>query len=79
MAIYLPKEAEAVLLGAAILGAAAGGAHASVGAAMAAMTAVGEQMCPTTDEAVLTYHRRKYAVFLRMTDDQRAYREMMAD
>ena len=79
VAIYLPKEAEAVLLGAAILGAAAGGAHASVGAAMAAMTAVGEQVHPSTDEAVLAYHRRKYAVFLRMTEDQRAYRKMMAE
>ena len=75
--VYLPAEDEAVLLGAAILGAAAGGAHASVGDAMAAMTAVGGAVYPNDDAEVAAYHERKYAVFVRMADDQAAYRAMM--
>ena len=66
-----------VLLGAAVLAAAAGGAHGSVRAAMAAMTSVGSMMRPSADPSVLSFYRRKYRVFVRMTADQRAYREMM--
>jgi len=75
--IVFPKEEEAVLLGAAVLAAVAGGIHPSVPAAMAAMTAVGDELAPSTDALVQAYHERKYKVFLRMTDDQRAYRAMM--
>ena len=79
MPLHLPREPEAVLLGAAVLGATAGGAHGSVAAAMAAMSAIeGAAVRPTADAAVVRYHEKKYAVFLRMSDDQRAYREMMA-
>ena len=66
-----------MLLGAAILGSTAGGAHPSMTAAMAAMTAVGEAVMPSGLESTQLYHARKYAVFVRMSDDQRAYRQMM--
>ncbi len=73
--IVLPEEPEAVLLGAAILGAVAGGAYGSVQQGMAAMTRAGRIIEP--DPASAAFHDRKYKVFLRMTEDQRAYRELM--
>ncbi len=73
--IILPEEPEAVLLGAAILGAVAGGAYASVQDGMAAMTRAGRIIEP--DPAARAFHDRKYAVFLRMTEDQLAYRRLM--
>ena len=73
--IHTPKQDEAVLLGAGILGATAGGAHVSVEEAMAAMSAVGSTVQPQAGDA--PYHEKKYAVFRRMNDDQIAYRQMM--
>ncbi len=73
--IVLPEEPEAVLLGAAILGAVAGGAYASVQEGMAAMTRAGRVIEP--DPEARAFHDRKYAVFLRMTEDQLAYRSLM--
>ncbi len=74
--IVLPEEPEAVLLGAAILGAVAGGAYGSVQQGMAAMTRAGRIIEP--DPASRAFHDRKYQVFLRMTEDQLAYRGLMA-
>ncbi len=74
--IVLPEEPEAVLLGAAILGAVAGGAYGSVQQGMAAMTRAGRIIEP--DPASAAFHDRKYQVFLRMTEDQLAYRSLMA-
>ncbi len=74
--VVLPKEPEAVLLGAAILGAVASGDRASVLDAMATMTAAGRVVEPTGDLA--RYHDAKHRVFLRMHDDQLAYRETMS-
>jgi D-ribulokinase len=73
--IVLPEEPEAVLLGAAILGAVAAGAYPSVQDGMAAMTRAGRMVEP--DPAAKGFHDRKYAVFLRMTEDQLAYRALM--
>ena len=73
--IVLPEEPEAVLLGAAILGAVAAGAHATVQDGMAAMTRAGRVIEP--DSRCSTFHDAKYAVFQRMTDDQLAYRKLM--
>jgi FGGY-family pentulose kinase len=73
--IVLPEEPDAVLLGAAILGAVAGGACASVQDGMAAMTRAGRTIEP--DRGARAFHDRKYAVFLRMTEDQLAYRALM--
>jgi FGGY-family pentulose kinase len=75
--IILPAEPEAVLLGSAILGAVAAGAHASVETAMAAMTRSGRIIEPARGD-VARFHDAKHRVFLRMHEDQLAYRELMA-
>ncbi|MDQ1081930.1 FGGY-family carbohydrate kinase [Pseudoroseomonas cervicalis] len=74
--LVLPREPEAILLGAAMLGATAGGVHGSLAAAMAAMSGAGAVIDPGED-AVRRYHDAKYAVFRRMHDDQLAYRALM--
>ncbi len=74
--IVLPQEPEAVLLGAAVLGAVAGGAYADISGAMAAMSRAGTQILPK-DGPVRAYHDAKYAVVQRMYADQLAYRALM--
>jgi FGGY-family pentulose kinase len=74
--VVLPREPEAVLLGAAILGAVASGDRASVLEAMSAMDVAAAEIQPAAG-AVRAYHDRKYRVFQRMHDDQRVYREWM--
>ena len=76
--IVLPREPEAVLLGAAILGAVASGDYKSVLGAMAAMNSAGKVIEPTSG-AVKKYHDAKYKVFQRMYDDFQAYRGIMAE
>ncbi|MBW4034273.1 MAG: FGGY-family carbohydrate kinase [Proteobacteria bacterium] len=73
--IVLPAEPEAVLLGAAILGAVAGGAYPDVRSAMGAMSRSGEAIAP--DAALRSYHARKYRVFRKLHDDQMSYRALM--
>ncbi|MHC4990740.1 MAG: FGGY-family carbohydrate kinase [Planctomycetota bacterium] len=73
--LVLPREPEAVLLGSAILGAVAAGRFASVLEAMASMNHAGRTLTP--DAATARYHDAKHAVFLRMYDDQMAYRSSM--
>jgi FGGY-family pentulose kinase len=75
-AIVLPAEPEAVLLGSAILGAVASGDQPGVVEAMAAMTRAGRVVRPSGGE-VAKFHEAKHRVFLRMHDDQMAYRELM--
>ena len=74
--IVLPEEPEAVLLGAAMLGAVAAGLHPGLPAAMAAMSRAGSILQP--DPATRRYHDAKYAVFRRLQADQMAYRAIMA-
>jgi FGGY-family pentulose kinase len=74
--IVLPREPEAVLLGAAILGAVASGDQPSVVGAMGQMTSAGRVVEPTGGD-VARFHDRKHRVFLRMYEDQMAYRELM--
>ncbi len=76
--VVLAEEPEAVLLGAAVLGAVAGGAHADLEAAMRAMTRAGSVIEPAGG-AVRRYHDAKYAVFRRMHADQLAWRGLMQD
>jgi D-ribulokinase len=75
-AIVLPAEPEAVLLGSAILGAVASGDQPGVVEAMAGMTRAGRVVHPAGDD-VAKFHEAKHRVFLRMHDDQMAYRELM--
>ncbi|PWC36067.1 FGGY-family carbohydrate kinase [Azospirillum sp. TSO35-2] len=74
--LVLPAEPEAVLLGAAVLGAVAGGAFPDVAAGMAGMSRAGRVMAPA-DGALRDYHDAKYRVFLRLYEDQMAYRALM--
>ncbi|MFZ5891812.1 MAG: FGGY-family carbohydrate kinase [Myxococcota bacterium] len=74
--VVLPREPEAVLLGSALLGAVAAKRYASVVEAMGAMSAAGSVIEPRGGN-VRTYHDKKHAVFLRMYDDQMAYRALM--
>ncbi|HVW24082.1 MAG TPA: FGGY-family carbohydrate kinase [Polyangiaceae bacterium] len=76
--MVLPREPEAVLLGAAILGAVASGDHPSVIAAMAAMSGPGVEI-PPPGAALRAYHDRKHRVFQRMYGDQIAYRKLMME
>ncbi len=76
--LVLAQEPEAVLLGAAILGAVAGGAFSSVLGAMSTMSRAGRTITPSSGR-IAQYHNAKYAVFRRMYDDQLAYRRLMDD
>jgi ribulose kinase len=73
----LPREPEAVLLGAAILGVVAAGDRPSVLDAMRAMSAA-EKVIEPAQGGIAEYHERKHAVFQRMYDDFMAYRSMMS-
>jgi ribulose kinase len=74
--IALPREPEAVLLGSAILGAVASGDRASVVEAMGAMASLASTVEPRGGE-VAAFHDGKHRVFLRMHEDQMAYRALM--
>jgi FGGY-family pentulose kinase len=75
--LVLPKEPEAVLLGSAVLGSVAAGAHAGVVAAMAAMNAAGRTIKPAKGK-VAVFHAAKHRVFLQMHRDHVRLRRMMA-
>ena len=74
--IVLPEEPEAVLLGAAMLGAVASGDADSLIDAMGSMSRAATTIEPATG-AAREYHDKKYRVFHRMCEDQRAYREAL--
>ncbi|MCF3649798.1 FGGY-family carbohydrate kinase [Synoicihabitans lomoniglobus] len=74
--LVLPRESEAVLAGAAVLGAVAAGHHGTVMAAMSALNAAGEVIRPRRGR-VAKYHDNKYKVFHRQHADFRAYRRLM--
>ncbi|MDV7143943.1 FGGY-family carbohydrate kinase [Tropicimonas sp. TH_r6] len=76
--ILVPDQPEPVLLGSAMLGAVAAGAHPDLPSAMAAMTGGGTRIVPRGGE-IAAYHDRKYRVFERMQADHAAYREMMVE
>lgn len=73
--VVLAEEPEAVLLGAAVLGAVAACAYSDQRAAMAGMTRAGRIIEP--DAGTRAFHDAKYAVFQRMHVDQVAYQELM--
>jgi len=74
--VVMPKEPEAVLLGAAMLGAVAAGAQPDLQSAMAQMNTA-ERVIEAATGEVHDYHARKHAVFMRMHEDQMAYRALM--
>ena len=75
MPLVLGQESESVLLGAAILGANAGGAFASVTDAMQAMSRRGRTISPNPDTAA--FHDAKYAVYRALYEAQKAHRALM--
>ena len=74
--VVLPREPEAVLLGASMLGATASGHAADLVTAMGSMNAAERVLEPTGGE-VAAYHERRHRIFHRMHADQLAYREVM--
>ena len=74
--ILLPEIEEAVLLGAAMLGATAAGEYPTLSEAMAGMSRVASQIKPANCR-VREYHDNKHRVFFRMYHDQQAYRALM--
>ena len=74
--IALPQEAEAVLLGSAMMGAVAAGDQPSLLAAMGAMSAAKELVVASRGE-VARFHEKKHQIFHRMYEDQLAYAGIM--
>jgi D-ribulokinase len=74
LTVALPQTPEPVLLGAAMLGAVAAGAYASLGETMAAMSALGRLTEPTAP-GMREFHRSKrevYSLLRRLDRDSRA-------
>jgi FGGY-family pentulose kinase len=74
--LLLPREPEAVLLGSAILAARAADHFPSVVSAMTEMSSVARAVEPTPEARA--FHEAKHRVFLRMHEDQLAYKREMA-
>lgn len=74
--VILPAEREAVLLGAAMLGAVASGDLPDLVTAMRTMNRADAITTPSGAE-VRAYHEQKHRIFHRMHADQLAYRDLM--
>lgn len=74
--LLIPEEPESVLLGSAMLGAVAAGAHPDLQSAMAAMSRPGSVIEP--EAGTSAFHAAKYKVFHRLYDDQQAYGTIMS-
>jgi len=72
--IYLPKEKEAVLLGAAVLASVASGKYPSVLVAMQRMSQVSEVISPS--RTYQAYHDGKYRIFKKMYGHFKKIREL---
>ncbi|XP_036452936.1 FGGY carbohydrate kinase domain-containing protein [Colossoma macropomum] len=75
--VVLPAEREAVLVGAAVLGACASCDYSSIQEAMEKMGKVGKVIQPNLE--LESFYRKKYAVFLRLYVHQREYAALMRD
>ncbi|KAK0143678.1 FGGY carbohydrate kinase domain-containing protein [Merluccius polli] len=73
--LVLPNQTEAVLVGAAILGACASEEYETIQDAMENMAKVGEVVWP--EQELTSFYERKYRVFLRLFDHQREYQAIM--
>jgi D-ribulokinase len=76
LTVALPESPEPVLLGAAMLGAVAGGAYPSIGDAMASMSTIGRLSEPTMP-AIADLHRSKRGVHQLMRKLEREGRNAM--
>lgn len=76
LTVALPQTKEPVLLGAAMLGAVAGGACASIGETMAKMSALGGKSAPTAPD-MAAFHARKRNVYKLLRDVDRSSRAAM--
>jgi D-ribulokinase len=76
LTVALPETQEPVLLGAAMLGAVAGGIYRSIGDAMASMSAIGRLSDPTAS-GIADFHRSKRTVHRLMRELERAGRTAM--
>ncbi|KAA8587392.1 hypothetical protein FQN60_016254 [Etheostoma spectabile] len=73
--VVLPDQMEAVLIGAAILGACASQDYSTIQEAMKGMAKVGKVVQP--DYKLQSFYERKYKVFLRLFAHQREYQALM--
>ncbi|CAK6952148.1 FGGY carbohydrate kinase domain-containing protein [Scomber scombrus] len=73
--VVLPDQMEAVLVGAAILGACASQDYSSIQEAMGRMAKVGKVVQPNRE--IQSFYEKKYKVFLRLIDHQREYQALM--
>ncbi|XP_043085711.1 FGGY carbohydrate kinase domain-containing protein-like isoform X2 [Puntigrus tetrazona] len=73
--VVLPEEREAVLLGAAVIGACASSDCSSIQEAMRRMTRIGRVV--RSNPELESFYRRKYAVFLRLYDHQKECEALM--
>ncbi|XP_076018311.1 FGGY carbohydrate kinase domain-containing protein isoform X2 [Genypterus blacodes] len=74
--VVLPDQTEAVLLGAAVLGACASQDYSTIQEAMEKMAKVGKVVQP--DRELQSFYERKYKVFLRLFAHQREYQALMS-
>ena len=75
LTLILPKEPEAVLLGSAILAAAAAGLYPDVPSAMQGMSDLGEVITPNPETSA--YHDAKFKIFKEMYQSQLNHRKLM--
>ncbi|XP_077060912.1 FGGY carbohydrate kinase domain-containing protein-like [Siphateles boraxobius] len=75
--VLLAAGPEAVLLGAAVIGACASSDCGSIQEAMMKMSRIGHVVRP--NPALESFYRRKYAVFLRLYDHQKECVALMED
>ncbi|XP_028328332.1 FGGY carbohydrate kinase domain-containing protein isoform X1 [Gouania willdenowi] len=73
--VVLPDQMEAVLVGAAVLGACASQDYKNIQEAMQKMAKVGKVVQP--DDELQSFYERKYKVFLRLCSHQREYQALM--
>jgi D-ribulokinase len=76
LVVALPQTQEPVLLGAAMLGAVAGGAYRSIGETMASMSALGRLSEPTAP-AMAKFHRTKRSIHAMLRTVDRVSRDVM--
>ncbi|XP_051943602.1 FGGY carbohydrate kinase domain-containing protein isoform X3 [Hippocampus zosterae] len=73
--VVLPEQTEAVLVGAAVLGACASHDHGTIQEAMAKMAKVGKVVEP--EHSLQRFYQRKYQVFRSLVAHQREYQALM--